>query len=146
MRRSRFLVLFLLILAVVCGQLLSGMSRFGQFGVSWIYTEYGFLRVWWQAAAVVLAVWLMLHLLHRLAHRFCSRPVFRMIGAISIIAALAGLYATYQDFRSTLTHHWLGERFHIGAYLFWVGWIVIAVFYLQLPKLQVSKKKVERPQ
>lgn len=42
--------------------------------------------------------------------------------------AVAGIYFSYLDFRRTLSHRWLGERFHLGVYLFWVGWIAITIF------------------
>jgi hypothetical protein len=28
----------------------------------------------------------------------------------------------------------LGERFHIGAYFFWIDWIIISLFYLTQKK------------
>jgi hypothetical protein len=57
-----------------------------------------------------------------------ARATFIQIGAV--LAALLGLYFTYQDFRHTASHRWLGERFHLGGYLFWVGWIIISIYHL----------------
>lgn len=54
----------------------------------------------------------------------------KRIQTAAIVAALLGLYFTYQDFRQNVSHRWLGERFHLGGYLFWIGWIIISVFYL----------------
>jgi hypothetical protein len=48
----------------------------------------------------------------------------------ALVLALIGLYFTYQDFRHNTAHRWLGERFHLGGYLFWIGWMAISVFYL----------------
>ena len=56
-----------------------------------------------------------------------------------LLAALAGLYFTYYDFRHTTTHRLLGERFHLGGYLFWIGWIIISVYYL------TQKKQIVEP-
>jgi len=60
----------------------------------------------------------------------------KLAGAISVIiqillffAALGGLYLTYHDFRHDFTHKIIGERFHLGAYLFWMGWMVISLYY-----------------
>ena len=53
--------------------------------------------------------------------------------AISVLIALVGLYFTYNDFRHTLSHRWLGERFHLGAYLFWIVWIAISVKIWLMP-------------
>ena len=54
----------------------------------------------------------------------------KLVHISALVIALAGLFFTYQDFRHTLSHRWLGERFHLGAYMFWIGWIIISVFYL----------------
>lgn len=54
---------------------------------------------------------------------------------ISLLLALGGLYFTYKDFRHDISHRLLGEPFHIGVYLFWIGWISISLVYL------FSKKK-----
>ncbi|HVG40305.1 MAG TPA: hypothetical protein VM888_01745, partial [Chitinophagaceae bacterium] len=49
---------------------------------------------------------------------------------LALAVALIGLYLTYRDFRQSLSHRLMGERFHTGAYLFWLGWISIALFFL----------------
>ncbi|HEU4901777.1 MAG TPA: cytochrome d ubiquinol oxidase subunit II [Flavisolibacter sp.] len=130
MKRKSLLVLFLLVLSGVAGYVLSKASLVGRAGISLFYTQYKFLKTWWQGGLFVFAVWMLLFFLQGLAHRKLSPATSRLVHIAAILVAVAGLYFTYQDFRHTLSHRWLGERFHLGGYLFWLGWIVISVFYL----------------
>jgi len=57
----------------------------------------------------------------------------------TIVLAAAGLFFTWYDFRHTITHRLLGERFHIGAYLFWIGWMIISLFYLTQQKKEIAE-------
>ena len=130
MRRSASLTLFLALLSVVTGYMLSKASWLGNVGISLFYQEYAFLKVWWQAALVVFGILMLLYALQSLVQRRTSAGVARTVHIFALVAACAGLYLTYNDFRETLTHRWMGERFHIGAYLFWVGWMVISIYLL----------------
>jgi len=130
MKRRLSLVAFLLVLSGIAGYLLSKASLVGRVGISLFYTQYKFLKTWWQGGLVIFIVWMILFFLQGLAKRKYAPLTSRMIQAGSIVIALIGLYFTYQDFRQNLSHRWLGERFHLGAYLFWIGWIIISVFYL----------------
>lgn len=130
MKCKSLLLVLLITLAGISGYLLSKASLVGRVGINLFYKEYKFLKVWWQGALLVFAVWMMLFLLQGLAQRKLKPLIARLIQVDAIIIALVGLYFTYSDFRHTTSHRWLGERFHIGGYLFWVGWIIISVFYL----------------
>ena len=134
--RGRFLPLlaFLLLLSFLSGWLMSKPSLVGRVGIDLFYREYGFLRIWWQGALAVFSTWLVLLLVQGLAHFKIpgSRSAWVQVGMI--LLALAGFYLTYRDFRDNLSHRWLKERFHIGAYLFWAGWVLISLFYLTLKK------------
>ena len=124
------LVLLLAILSGISGYLLSKASFVGRMGINLFYKEYKFLKVWWQGALVIFGTLLLLLLLQGLAQR---RMVFfkaRLLNIGAILAALVGLYFTYYDFRHTTTHRLLGERFHLGGYLFWIGWIMISLYCL----------------
>lgn len=56
--------------------------------------------------------------------------VFRkIILLIFFFAFLAGLYFTFSNFRNDLSHRLLGERFHLGIYLYWIGFCIISLFY-----------------
>ncbi len=130
MKPQAKLILFLLVLAAVAGYLLSKASLVGRVGISLFYKEYGFLKVWWQGGLLIFAVWMLLLFLQGRVQKKTLPSRAAAIHSGAVVLALIGLYFTYQDFRNTLSHRWLGERFHLGGYLFWIGWIIISVFYL----------------
>lgn len=139
MKRKASLLALLLVLAGIAGYLLSKASLVGRVGISLFYKQYKFLKVWWQGGLLVLVVWVLLFFLQGLAQRKTLPAISRLIHIGAIVAALTGLYLTYQDFSNNLSHRWLGERFHLGAYLFWLGWIIISIFYL------TEKRKTNLP-
>lgn len=130
MKRTSFLILFLFALSGLAGYLLSKASLVGRVGISLFYQQYRFLKVWWQAGLLVLAIWMVLLFLQRRAQQRLSLSTSKLTHMAAIAIALAGFYFTYLDFRHSIAHRWLGERFHLGGYLFWIGWIVISVYYL----------------
>lgn len=123
-------------LSALSGWLMSKPSLVGRVGIELFYKEYKFLRTWWQGSLVVFATLLLLLLLQGWAQVKLPARRSRLIHVLMILLALAGLYFTFYDFHHTATHRWLKERFHIGAYLFWGGWIIISVFYLLQKKEQ----------
>lgn len=130
MKRTASLFIVLLILSSLSGYLLSKASLVGRVGISIFYKPYAFLKVWWQAGLLVLLVWTIVFFLLRWAHQKLSFSKARWVSICALVLALVGIYFTYQDFRNNLSHRWLGERFHIGGYLFWMGWILVCSFYL----------------
>jgi hypothetical protein len=134
MRRSASLTLFLAILSVVSGYMLSGASWVGRVGINLFHQEYSFLKIWWQAALVVFGLLIFLYAIQSLVQRLASHVVSRTVHIFAIAAAIVGLYLSYDDFRHTLSHRWMGERFHIGVYLFWLGWIIISIYLLLAKK------------
>ena len=102
----------------------------GRIGIDLFYKQYKFLKIWWQGALTVLVVWLLLLFLQGIIQKKLQKQKSLLLHSLIIVLALTGLYFTYYDFQHTLTHRWLKERFHIGAYLFWIGWIFISSFYL----------------
>lgn len=132
-QRTGFFV-YLGILSVISGYLLSKASLIGRAGMSLFYREYNFLKKWWKGALLVAAALFALFFLHGyLAKKYPAQKA-RLLHGIGCALAITGLYFSYNDFRHTLSHHLLGERFHLGVYLFWLGWISICVFYLVQPK------------
>lgn len=123
------LIPFLAALSALSGYLLSRASLAGRTGINLFYAEYRFLKTWWQGAAVVFVVLILFVVLQGWINRKWRGPRAVAIHLVCAVLAIAGLYFTYRDFREVLSHRLLGERFHLGAYLFWVGWIVISVFY-----------------
>lgn len=130
MKRSLPFVILLGVLAIVSGWLMSHVTFIGRVGINWFHKEYKFLKVWYKGAGVVLAVWLVLFGLHGLLQRKLSAAGAKVAHVIALLVALAGLYFTYNDYRHDLSHRLLGERFHLGTYLFWIGWMLISLFFL----------------
>ncbi|MCH5685615.1 hypothetical protein LWM68_15955 [Niabella sp. W65] len=56
----------------------------------------------------------------------------------SFLVFLLGLYLTFRDFRTDLAHRWLGERFHVGIYLYWIGFCIISLFFALTEKKTVT--------
>jgi hypothetical protein len=130
MKPSTPLVLFLTALSIFSGYLFSKASLVGKVGMSLFYQEYNFLKTWWKGAFLVFAVLMILLIIQGLLQRRLAKKAATGLHTVLVIVAVAALYLTYYDFRHTLSHRLLGERFHIGAYLFWLGWIVISMYYL----------------
>lgn len=118
------------VLSILSGYLMARASFIGRLGMTYVYREYGFLKTWWKGALAVFFVWMIVLIIQALVDRKGSRTWATIVPVVFIVAALAGLYLTYSDFQHTTTHRWLKEKFHIGAYLFWLGWIIISLFSL----------------
>lgn len=131
-RRHSFFLLLLAFLASLAGWLLSHISLLGRVGISVAYREYSFLKTWWMGAGLILGVWLVVYWMHTVALKRWPRR--RKSHLITLVLSLLALYATYADFRHDLSHRWLGERFHLGAYLFWIGLMIISLRFFLLPK------------
>ncbi len=139
MKRPVLILFILLPLSFLSGYLLSKASLIGRTGINLFYKEYKFLKTWWQGALVVFILWVIVLFIHKEINRKLDGKA--RLGALflALLAAVAGMFFTYIDFRETLTHKLLGERFHLGAYLFWLGWMFITVVYIL-----ANKKKQNR--
>jgi hypothetical protein len=127
-KRNAVLVLSLGVLACLSGYLMSKASFVGRLGMTYVYKEYRFLKTWWKGALAVFVVWIILLIIQTIVERKLSRTKATVVHVMFILLAIVGLYFTYSDFQHTTSHRWLKEKFHIGAYLFWLGWIIISVF------------------
>ncbi|MBD0374839.1 MAG: cytochrome d ubiquinol oxidase subunit II [Flavisolibacter sp.] len=128
MRPASF-IFVLALLSAVSGYLLSRASLVGRVGIRLYYQQYKFLKVWWQGALVVFGIFLVLYFILSWVHRKKSSALL-ITAMLILFGAIAGLFFTYQDFRNDLSHRFLGERFHLGAYLFWVGCMLISLYFL----------------
>lgn len=127
-KRISLLIVFLAALAFLSGYLMSKASFVGRLGMTYVYKEYRFLKTWWKGALAVFVVWMILLLIQYIVEKKLSKQKAILVHVAFILLALVGLYFTYSDFQHTTSHRWLKERFHIGAYLFWLGWIIISAF------------------
>jgi hypothetical protein len=137
-KRISILVVFLAALACLSGYLMSKASFIGRLGMTYVYKEYRFLKTWWKGALTVFIVWMILLIIQMIIERKLSKQKAIIVYVIFILLALAGLYFTYSDFQNATSHRWLKERFHIGAYLFWLGWIIISVFCMVQKRKRIS--------
>lgn len=139
MKKTAPFILLLAALAALSGYLLSKSSLVGKAGISLFYKEYRFLKTWWQGALVIFVVLIILFMLQGIAEKKLAKTKANILHISMIVLALVGLYFTYSDFRHTLSHRLLGERFHIGAYLFWIDWILVSLFYITKKPPQMTE-------
>jgi hydrogenase-4 membrane subunit HyfE len=140
-KRTSLLVVFLAALASLSGYLMSKASFIGRFGMTFVYKEYRFLKTWWKGALAVFIVWIILLIIQTIVEKKLSKQKAIIVHVAFILLALVGLYFTYSDFQHTTSHRWLKERFHIGAYLFWLGWIIICVFCIVQKRENILTEK-----
>src|SRR6476620_10210523 len=108
-------LLVILIVSMTSGFLMSRPSLSGRLGINLVYTEYKFLRTWRKGALAVMLVLSIFTLAQGLAQSRLPQRKAALVHGLMILLALAGLYFTWSDFTNTMTHRWLGSRFHIGA-------------------------------
>jgi uncharacterized protein YacL len=131
MNRSLTLLLsFLLALSVTAGILFSKISFIGRVGINLFYKNYAFFKVWWQGAGLVFGIFLTWMLVHYLVRMYASAKNALITYMLTLLLAIAGLIFTYNDFRHDLSHRLAGERFHLGGYCFWLGFIAISMYYI----------------
>ena len=140
-KRVSFLVIVLAALAWLSGYLMSRASFVGRLGMTYIYKEYRFLKTWWKGAVAVFVVWMIVLAIQAIVEKKLPKAKATIIHVIFILLALVGLYLTYSDFQNSTSHRWLKEKFHIGAYLFWLGWIIISAFSIVQKKEDIIKEK-----
>jgi len=130
LKRNSVAVFLLAVLSLLAGYLLSGISLVGRTGISVMYKEYTFLKSWWKGALIVFIVWMILFIFQSVVLKRVSKSISNIVNIVLLIIAVAGLFFSYSDFHNSLSHRWLGQRFHFGVYLFWLGWMGISVFLL----------------
>ena len=130
MKKNFLFILFLAGLSAASGYLMSNMSWIGRVGVNLVHHEYKFLKVWWQGGLAVFAGLMVLYMVHYIMYKALPIWLSRLLHLMLMGAAGYGFYFTWQDFSDDFTHHIIKSRFHIGAYLFWVGWVLICLFFL----------------
>ncbi len=123
--------LFLLAgLSVLCGWLFSKINLIGRAGIALFYNEYRFFKSWWKGALAVFLIWMILFWLQGFLQKKLIHRQAMLLHVAALVIAVIGLYFTYDNFRHDLSHRIIGERFHLGFYLFWAGWMLISLFYL----------------
>ena len=124
-------------LAVIAGWTLSKASLVGKVGINVLHREYLFLNSWWKGALLIWVVWVVLEIVQYLILKRYRRSINLTFQVAFIFLAVLGIYYTYLDFK-TFSHGILGDRFHIGGYLFWIGWIIISIFFIKLRNDEIA--------
>ena len=124
-------------LAIIIGWTLSKATLIGKVGIHLLHREYAFLNSWWKGALFIWFVWLILGIIQYRIWKRNRRNLNLILQTIFILLAALGLYYTYLDFR-TFSHGLLGDRFHIGGYLFWIGWCIICIFFIRLRNDEIA--------
>lgn len=123
--------LFLLAgLSVLSGYLLSKINIIGRAGIALFYNEYRFFKYWWKGALAVFIMLLFLFFLQGFLQKKLVRRHAALLHISALVIAVIGLYFTYSNFRHDVSYRLIGERFHLGFYLFWIGWMLVSLFYL----------------
>lgn len=127
-------LLLLAALAAVSGFMMSHMSWIGKVGINLMHKEYKFLKVWWQGGVVVYGALLLFFMIQYFLQKQLPFVVAKMLHVLFLLAAIGGLYYTFSDFSNDFTHRLLRDVFHMGAYLFWVGWMLISIFFISIKR------------
>lgn len=130
MKRTILFLLLLAGIAAASGFMMSHMSWIGRVGINLVHKEYKFLKVWWQGAAVVYAAFLVLFFIQWLLQKMLPWTLAKIVHVLLLGFAGYGLFLTFNDFSDDFTHRLLKGVFHMGAYLFWVGWMLISIFFI----------------
>jgi len=127
-------------LAVIAGWTLSKATIIGKVGIYFLHREFTSINSWWKGALFVWGIWIFLEIIQYQIWKRNRRNINLAVQASFIFLAIFGLYFTYLDFR-TFAHRLLGERFHIGGYLFWIGWCIISIFFIKLQSDDIASKE-----
>jgi hypothetical protein len=133
MKKYAFVIFTLASLSLLSGILISKMSFIARTAISVFkkkYYYYSFMKIWWQGALFNFVLLMLLLGLQIWMHNKLSKSKALLLHLSCLALAIIGLYFTYSDFRTDLSHRWAGERLHLGFYLFWIGWMIISVFML----------------
>jgi len=130
---------------VLAGWLISKISWIGRAGINLVYKEYSIFKSWWKTALLLFVIQMVLLLLQNVIRKKYSRPIANIASIVLLVTALGGLFATYSDFNNNFSHRLLKEKFHLGFYLFWLGWISTCLYYIFSPgRSDASIRKANR--
>lgn len=147
-RRIYVLIGFQALFTLLQTYLILRISAIGKIGIALFYKEYTLLRSGWKTFflffAIQMAVIAVLYIVNtRSSARAAKVTAYTLAGM-----AVVGLWLNFDDFLHTYSHRLLKERFHLGFYLFWTGWIISCVFFIRNPTIKtetVAKLPEENP-
>lgn len=110
-------------------------------GITFLHKGYNFTKIWWQGAIAVFLIYIVLLSVHSFVQKRMAPNAAKSIHLLMLMAAIAGLYFSIQDFKHDISHHLLGWRFHTGVYLFWGGWMIMAMSFMSAGRAIERGKK-----
>jgi hypothetical protein len=135
-RRISLLVLCQALLSWIAAYLISKISLIGRIGIATVHREYRVLRSAWETFLLLLGVQVAIIVILRIIQIKYSRKVTIIATSLLMLIAVLGLLVTLWDFLNTYTHRLLKERFHLGFYFFWLGWIGTCLFFLTIKEVK----------
>jgi len=130
MNKNVILIACQAFLCAIAAYLVSKISFLGKVGIAVFYREYSFLRSGWKTFLLFFVIQLVLILLLNYALKRVSKKTMKLLGSALFFTGLIALWATYYDFQYTFAHRLLKERFHLGFYLFWIGWMSTCIYFM----------------
>ncbi len=144
MKRNYLVLIFILIgIALLSGKLTTGMSIIGDWGIGLFYHQLSFLKNWWQSTLVCLGAFLIIGIVLFVIDRMLDGIKRKLVLLLFFLLFIIGLYLTFLNFRTDITHRWMGERFHMGIYLYWIGAGIISLFFGLTEKKKIMKQPNE---
>lgn len=110
--------------------LISKISLIGRIGIATVHREYRLLRSAPKTFALFFGIQIVIILVLTISFSRMQRRFAVTIAWLLLLGGCAGLLLTYLDFLHTYSHRLLKERFHLGFYLFWLGWIGSCLVFL----------------
>lgn len=124
MTKKLLIIVFIqALLAAVSAILFSKMSFIGSVGIRFFYRQYQILKDPVKTALLIFAIQLAVLLILYLIKKTTSQKLSVFLILLFIAIGIGGTYYTYVDFNLT-SHRHMKIYFHMGGYLFWVGWFV----------------------
>jgi uncharacterized membrane protein YsdA (DUF1294 family) len=124
------LIVIQAVLMAIAAYLISKMSFIGRLGINWFYQEYSLFKSPLKTGLLLFVIQMVLLGVQWFMNKRYDRKIANIVSSVLLIVALLGLYATYQDFQNTFSHKILNEKFHVGFYLFWLGWLSTCFYFL----------------
>lgn len=139
------LITFHAFLATVCGVLISQMSFVGRMGITFFYKNYGILKIWWQTALLIFLIHVIFIGVFYIFKRILPRKFSLFLFILLAILGFIGLYFTYENFR-TGTYKLMRNNFHVGFYLFWLGWELNCFYFMIVRRKShiLTEKPIEK--
>lgn len=136
------LITFQALLSTISGIMMANMSTIGKISIFFFYKEYSTLKIWWQTALLLFAIQLVLIFVLWLIKKIVYHPAGLILPVLVMLFGLYGAYLTYMDFNTT-SHRYLKSDFHMGGYLFWIGWLITCAYFMIVKRKRKKQVLVE---